>query len=116
MNPLLQQIGTVFIPVKDIEKARDWYCDLLGISDPIEVLFGHICTLPLEGVNLVLDSKIYSPDSIYQVPAFHLNTHDIEEAYQYCKSKEVELVTEIMHGHWFTVKDPNGNHIMICKC
>ncbi|MEH7506960.1 VOC family protein, partial [Priestia megaterium] len=27
MNPILNEVGTVFIPVKDIKKARDWYCD-----------------------------------------------------------------------------------------
>jgi len=33
MNPILNQIGTVFIPVSNIEKARDWYCSLLGILE-----------------------------------------------------------------------------------
>ena len=31
-NPILKQIGTVFIPVSNIEKAIDWYCDILGLE------------------------------------------------------------------------------------
>ncbi|MEY2196968.1 VOC family protein, partial [Neobacillus sp. BF23-41] len=31
MNPILNQIGTVFIPVRNIEEARNWYCDILGL-------------------------------------------------------------------------------------
>gem|GEM_PF-5747993 len=29
MSPILNQISTVFIPVRDIEKAREWYCEVL---------------------------------------------------------------------------------------
>lgn len=32
MNPILHKIGTIFIPVSDIQKARDWYCDLFDLS------------------------------------------------------------------------------------
>ncbi len=39
MNPFLNQIGTVFIPVRDIEKAREWYCDILGLPADGEILF-----------------------------------------------------------------------------
>src|SRR5699024_7544734 len=31
-SPILKQIGTIFIPVSNIEKARDWYCDILGVK------------------------------------------------------------------------------------
>ncbi len=39
-SPILNQIGTVFIPVSSIEKARDWYRDILGIPADGEILFG----------------------------------------------------------------------------
>lgn len=116
MNPILNQIGSVFIPVSNIEKARDWYCALLGIPADGEILFGHLYVLPMQGTGLVLDSKIYATDHVFKVPAFHLNTNNIEEAYQFMKSLNVELVTEIEHGHWFNFKDPDGNLLMVCKC
>lgn len=30
-NPIENKIGAVFISVSNIEQARDWYCDLLGL-------------------------------------------------------------------------------------
>lgn len=116
MNPILNQIGTVFIPVSDISKARDWYCEILGVPADGEILFGHLYILPMQGAGLVLDSKIYDKDHVFKTPVFHLNTNDIEEAYRHMKSKNVELVTEIEHDHWFNFKDPDSNLLMVCKC
>ncbi|WP_433747470.1 VOC family protein [Falsibacillus pallidus] len=116
MNPILNQVGALFIPVSDIEKAKDWYCDVLGVPADGEILFGHLYILPMEGANIVLDSKIYSEENTFKVPPFHLNTNDIEQAYEHMKEKNVELTTEVENGHWFNFKDPDGNHLMICKC
>jgi len=115
-NPILNQIGTIFIPVSNIEEARDWYCDILGLETNGEIQFGHLYVIPMEGTDIVLDSKIYSEDKIYNIPAFHFNTKNIEEAYQFMRNKGVNLITEIQHNHYFNFKDPDGNTLMICKC
>jgi catechol 2,3-dioxygenase-like lactoylglutathione lyase family enzyme len=114
-NPVLNQIGTTFIPVSDIERARDWYCDILGLPADGEILFGHLYILPMNGTDIVLDSKIYSEERIYKAPPFHLNTNNIEEAYEYMKSKNVKITTNI-EGNWFNFEDLDGNHLMICQC
>lgn len=31
------------------------------------------------------------------------------------RSRNVEVITEIQNGHWFNIKDPDGNVLMICK-
>jgi catechol 2,3-dioxygenase-like lactoylglutathione lyase family enzyme len=116
MNPILNQIGTTFIPVSNVEKARDWYCGLLGLPPDGEILLGHLYIVPMKGTGIVLDSKIFSETNLFRTPPFHLNTHDIEQAYEYMKTKNVELITEIEHNQWFTFKDPDGNHLMICQC
>jgi catechol 2,3-dioxygenase-like lactoylglutathione lyase family enzyme len=116
MNPILNEIGTVFIPVLDIAQARDWYCDLLGVPADGEILHGHLYVLPMKGTSIVLDSKIFAEDHIFKTPVFHLNTRDIETAYTFMQKKNVQLVTGIEHGHWFNFKDPDGNLLMICKC
>jgi catechol 2,3-dioxygenase-like lactoylglutathione lyase family enzyme len=116
MNPILNKIGTIFIPVSNIEKARDWYCDLLGLPANGEIEFGHLYVIPMEGTGIVLDSKIYSKENTFTAPVFHFNTNDIEEAYEYMKMKNVELLSGIEHNHWFILKDPDGNQLMICKC
>lgn len=116
MNPISNQIGAVFLPVSNIEQARDWYCSLLGLPGDGEILHGHLYVLPMQGAGLVLDSKIYAKDKTYCVPAFHFNTQDITEAYAYMKDLNVELVTGIEHNHWFNFKDPDGNLLMVCQC
>ncbi|MCM3782361.1 VOC family protein [Neobacillus mesonae] len=116
MNPILNQIGTVFIPVRDIVKARDWYCELLGLANDGEILFGHLYILPINGTGIVLDSKIYSETNMIKTPFFHFNANDIHTAYEFMKAKNIELTTEVEHGHWFNFKDPDGNHLMVCKC
>jgi catechol 2,3-dioxygenase-like lactoylglutathione lyase family enzyme len=116
MNPILNQIGTIFIPVSNIEKARKWYCDLLGLAADGEILYCHLYIVPMNGIGIVLDSKIYSEENIFKTPVFHFNSNKIEDAYEYIKGRKVELTTEIMHNHWFNFKDPDGNHLMVCKC
>ena len=115
-SPILKQIGTVFIPVSNIEKARDWYCDILGLKPEGEIQFGHLYVISMEGTGIVLDSKIYEEDKVFKIPAFHFNTENIEEAFQFMKNKGVYLITDIEHDHYFNFKDPDGNILMICKC
>ena len=114
-NPIARQIGTVFVPVSDIAKARDWYCGLLGVPADGEILFGHLYVLPMNGAGLVLDSKIYSSEAVFSVPAFHLNTADIQAAHLHVQDTGAELA-EIRDGQWFNFKDPDGNVLMICEC
>lgn len=111
----LDKIGGVFIPVSNIEQARDWYCDILDLPTDGEIHFGHIYVLPLNGQNIILDSKIHAPEHIHKVPAFQLLTDDIKRSYEYLKQKNVHITTEIENGHWFNFKDLDGNIIMVCK-
>lgn len=115
-SPIINQIGTVFIPVSNIEKARDWYCDILGLEANGEIQFGHIYVIPMIGTGIVLDSKIFSEGNIGKTPLFHFNTENIEEAYAFMEQKKVTLLTEIEHNHYFCIKDPDGNQLMVCKC
>lgn len=117
MNPIQHEIGTIFIPVSNIEKARDWYCRVFNFPKDHEILFEHLYILPMNnGTNIVLDCKIFSEDAVYKHPVCHFNTQDIKEAYNYLKNKEVTIITEIEHNHWFNFKDPDGNVLMICQC
>lgn len=115
MKPLSNKITGIFIPVKDIERARDWYCDLLQIKPTNDFPGGHLYILEMKDLNIVLDSKIYREETILQTPSFHFDTDDIQSAYDYIQSKDIELVTEIQFGHYFNFKDPNGNHLMVCQ-
>lgn len=115
-SPILNQIGAVFIPVSDIERSKNWYCSLLGLPLDGEVLFGHLYVVPMQGTGLVLDSKIFTAESVLKIPAFHLNTEDIDAAYDFVKASGAEILTDIENDHWFNFRDPDGNVLMICRC
>lgn len=114
-SPILNQIGAVFIPVKDIERSKQWYCQLLGLPLDGEVLFGHLYVVPMQGPAIVLDSKIHTAQSALNIPSFHLITEDIDAAYDYVKVHGGELLTDIENDHWFNFADPDGNVIMVCR-
>lgn len=116
VSPIQNQIGAVFLPVKDIESSKQWYCQLLGLPLDGEVLFGHLYVIPMNGPDIVLDSKIYTSESIFNIPSFHLNTLDIDAAYDFVKASGGEILTDIENDHWFNFKDPDGNVIMVCRC
>jgi catechol 2,3-dioxygenase-like lactoylglutathione lyase family enzyme len=120
-SPLKNQIGGVFIPVKDIEKAREWYCNILGLPADCPIHNGHLCPLPMQGSGIILDTmptwggKEPGGAQAYQTPAFMFLTDDIQASYQFMQEHGVELVTEIENGHWFAFRDPDGNLLMVCK-
>ncbi|WP_458125420.1 VOC family protein [Paenibacillus sp. Z3-2] len=116
VKSVLNQVRGVFIPVSNIETARDWYCQLFGLPSDGEIFFGHIYVLPMEGgTNIILDSKIHSSESIHNVPVIQLASDDIEKSYELLQAQNVEVITEIQNNHWFNIRDPYGNVLMVCK-
>jgi predicted enzyme related to lactoylglutathione lyase len=117
-SPIKNKVSTVFIPVSSIEAAKKWYSEVLGVNG--EIIHGHLCVLDMEGTGVVLDEmpkwrnsegKIKS----IQVPAIQFGTDDIQQSYQFMKGNGVELITEIENGHYFVIKDPDGNMLMVCE-
>lgn len=69
------------------------------------------------GIGLVLDAKLRTSEGevpVFRAPAFQFATDDIEAAYAYMREQGVEVVTEIMNGHFFNFRDPDGNLLMVC--
>lgn len=120
-SPVKNKIGGIFIPVRRIKEAQEWYCQMLGLPNDGEIQFGHLVTLPLDGINLVLDEmpmwggNTSEGPPAYQTPAFMFHTDDLPAAYQFMRSIGAELVTEIQDNHWFAFKDPDGNLLMMCQ-
>jgi len=121
-SPVKNKIGSVFIPVRDIERARDWYCTLLGLSaENCHIMSGHLCPLPMEGTGIILDTMPgwggQEPGGAPHIttPAFMFLTNDLQASYAYCRQIDVTLVTEIEHDHWFVIQDPDGNKLMVCR-
>jgi catechol 2,3-dioxygenase-like lactoylglutathione lyase family enzyme len=122
-SPVKNLIGSVFIPVHDIEKARRWYCQVLGLQEAnCKIMNGHLCPLPMQGnTGVILDTMPMwgglEPEGAPPIttPAFMFITDDLQASFNYVKALGIELVTEIQDDHWFVVKDPDGNKLMICK-
>jgi catechol 2,3-dioxygenase-like lactoylglutathione lyase family enzyme len=113
MGLIEREIGTVFVPVRDIEAARDWYCDLLGVPATGEILFGHLYVVPMRrGSGLVLDSKNFRGPYDAK-PLFHFNTRDVHAAFAHMREKGVRLLGEVTDGAFFNFHDPDGNLLMV---
>lgn len=121
-SPVKNKVGGIFIPVRDIERSRSWYCRVLGLNEAdCPVHAGHLCPLPMEGTGIVLDtmprwggSEPGGAPSI-ATPAFMLLTDDLEGSLRFMREIGADLVTGIEHNHWFVVKDPDGNLLMVCR-
>jgi hypothetical protein len=121
-SPIKNKVGSVFVPVTDMERSRAWYCRVLGLkAEDCQIIGGHLCPLPMEGTGVILDTMpMWGGDQpggapSIQTPAFMLMTADLQGSLAFMKSIGVELVTEIEHDHWFVVKDPDGNKLMITR-
>jgi catechol 2,3-dioxygenase-like lactoylglutathione lyase family enzyme len=122
LTPLLNRTGAIFVPVRDIGKARDWYCGILGIpAQSAEIMNGHLCPLPMEGGGIILDTmpswggKEPGGPPTFQTPAFMFLTNDLAASYVFMKEHGAEIVTEIENDHWFAFRDPDGNLLMVCR-
>ncbi|MUK89368.1 VOC family protein [Ornithinibacillus sp. L9] len=117
-SPIKNKINTVFVPVRDIKKASDWYSTILGVSG--EVMHDHLFVASMKGTGLVLDEmpawrKKGEDITPFQAPAVQFVTDDIEASYRFMEANGVELVTDIQHGHFFVFKDLDGNMLMVMQ-
>lgn len=53
IRPINHHANTVFIPIEDIEKAKELYKGVLGIEGG-EIQFGHLFVADMNGTDLVL--------------------------------------------------------------
>lgn len=119
--PIQRKVATVFIPVKDIERARAWYCRLLGFKErDCEIAYGHLCRMPMAGAEIVLDTMPMwggqEPGGAppIETPVVMLTTDDLQASLAYVDELGAERVTDIENDRWFVFKDPDGNKLMIC--
>ncbi|MBM7553635.1 VOC family protein [Thalassobacillus pellis] len=119
-SPVKNKIGLAFIPVRDIQKAKEWYSKILGLSDGNDY-FDHLFAAPMEGTTgLMLDTmpkwrNEKGDISPYQVPAIQFLTEDIHASYKFMEQLGVEMVTEVEYDQYFIFKDPDGNMLMVCQ-
>jgi predicted enzyme related to lactoylglutathione lyase len=118
------RIGGIFVPVRDVAKAREWYLGLLGLPRDDEPLDPeHLYVIPMEDPKIILDEMPEwggdQPDGppTYQTPAFMLDTDDVHAAHTYVRDYGADMVTDVNEldsVSWFVFRDLDGNHLMVC--
>ncbi len=124
-QPVKNRVGGLFVPVRNVTKARAWYRELLGMPVDDEPLDGqHLCVIPLEGDrDLVLDEMPMwggdQPDGppTYRTPAFMFDTDDVYAAHVHVRECGADVVTDVHEFDdqgWFVFRDLDGNLLMVC--
>ena len=122
-SPIACKVNNVFIHVSNLEKSSEWYSDLLGLPFNKDNVESPVYNIPITSeTGLTLDDHTFDPE-------FKLNPSDhvlfnffvpnIDEAYEFIKSKGITIVREIERigdFAYFNFKDLDGNVLMICNC
>lgn len=123
-HPIAPKLPAVFVHVRDLRRAVEFYTQLLGISYDPQADFGNgIYVIRLANdADLVLDAnhpQHVQPNSAFAMHATCMfTTQDIEAAHRWLTSQGVEIVTELHRDPnvaFFNFKDPDGNIQMICQ-
>jgi predicted enzyme related to lactoylglutathione lyase len=119
-SPISRQVGQVFVPVRDMQRAVTWYSALLGLDHDPDRL-GHedtIYDIPTEaGPGLCLDAN--RPDFVASGPArFFLWTDDMAATVDHLHrvgAADVSDVLDIGSLSFVTFTDPDGNLLMVAE-
>lgn len=117
-SPIINQIGAVFIPVSDMQRAIAWYSRLLGLPTRETSHEGTIYDLTMrDGAGVILDANKREVHNSSQ-PLFFFWTDDMRAAHQFLRDNQVEIVSkveDIGSVSFLIFKDPDHNLLMVCQ-
>ncbi|WP_424767620.1 VOC family protein [Paenibacillus sp. sgz302251] len=117
-SPISNKVGSVFINVTDINRAIPFHSEVLGLpcrqAEPEESIY----VLEMKsGSDVLLDNNRFRQGDDYKTLFMLLSSH-IEGAKAYLVANGVQVFTDIERNGeiaFFTVKDPDGNVVMVCS-
>lgn len=118
MSALFERVDSVFVKVRDLEKAIEWYTKTLGLSVRWRNDEGGFAALDIGGTTITFelekDSESFKPS---EEATFILFVRDIEEAHTGLTSQGVEAgpIEMLYDVRWFWFKDQDGNKIKACN-
>ncbi|MDW0116176.1 VOC family protein [Sporosarcina thermotolerans] len=122
-SPLACKVNNVFIHVSNLEKSSEWYSELLGLPFKKDKVQSPVYNIPVTSkTGLTLDDHTFDPEFILNPSdhvLFNFLVEDIDEAYDFIKSKGITIVREIERiadFAYFNFEDLDGNVLMICNC
>lgn len=119
-HPIQRQIGSVFIPVKDLQRSAEFYSRVFDL--PLKKVSAPIYNVELDGTAIItLDVDNFEKpfrDGDVQPSThglFFVRTDNIEQARQYLTEIGAELTEVERFGSvaYFYFYDPDRNKIMI---
>ncbi|WP_336771979.1 VOC family protein [Paenibacillus sp. MMO-58] len=116
-HPVKASIGSIFIHVRNMERAANWYAALLGI-ELIDPSFDSVFPLKVDNAFLILDANRADSFQPSELPLFSFPTDDIEETVAFLDDLQVELVGQperFPDISFVTVKDSEGNRLMFVQ-
>lgn len=118
-NPVKNKVGAIFIHVKDMNRAIDFYSKLLGLPRKETAHEGTIYDLTVSGGSgIILDANKGVVSKQDAKPLFFFDTNDIYKSYEHVKSIKAEIFSKIEeHGDisFFNFRDSEGNLLMVCE-
>jgi catechol 2,3-dioxygenase-like lactoylglutathione lyase family enzyme len=117
-SPIQRVVGQVFVPVRDLASAIDWYSELLGFEPGASSHEGTIFDIPSDGeTRLALDANRPQFDSSGP-PRFFLWTEDMSATVRHLDDLGVRItsdVEDIGSVSFVQFEDPDGNSLMVCQ-
>ncbi|MBD2869424.1 VOC family protein [Paenibacillus arenilitoris] len=117
-SPIMNKIASVFLNVTDMNRAIKFHSEVLGLLYREVEANESVYVLPMKsGSGVLLDDNRYRQGDSYKT-LFMFAARDVEGARAYLQRNGVEIFTDIeRHGDmaFFTVKDPDGNVVMVCS-
>lgn len=117
-SPIQPIVGQVFIPVRDMPPAIDWYSKLLGFEPAASTHEGTIFDIPTDGATrLALDANRPDFDPTGP-PRFFLWTDDIAATVRHLRALDVTItsdVEDIGSVMFVQFEDLDGNSLMVCQ-
>ena len=112
--------GLLGLYVQNVEKAKEFYVDFLGMQlVPENSTPTFVYLLPAKGTPIALQAANTLPtDSTTQIGGFELNleVEDLKATWQDWQTRGVEIINEITDmgiGHWFRARGPEGQLISV---
>ncbi|WP_349772362.1 VOC family protein [Lederbergia citrisecunda] len=107
----------MFVHVKDIDRAVNWYAKLFGVSVPPGP-YDKVFSMQLNNLTLLLDAHRSDHFQPSELPLFTVSTEDVDQTYEYLNNNNIVIVGEIERFpdvSFVTLLDSEGNQIMIVQ-
>lgn len=109
MSEMFKRIDTVFLQVRDFDKAIDWYSTVLGFLVRWRFDQGGYAALEVGETPLtIVRSESHMPFNFY--------VSDIAEAHHHLLQHDVKTgpIQDDGSVKWFEFEDPDGNKLGVC--